>query len=64
MRSERPRVGLRERMARNFKELQEEMDPASRSDNLQRVREELQRTPLDELRDARQLLQADYSTEE
>jgi hypothetical protein len=37
-------------MARNFKELQAKMDPAARSDNRQRVREELQRIALDELR--------------
>jgi len=30
-------------MARNYKELQEKMDPAIRSDNRQRVRDELQR---------------------
>jgi hypothetical protein len=34
-------------MARNFKELQEKMDPASHSDNRQRVRDELQRKALD-----------------
>jgi hypothetical protein len=33
-------------MERNFKELQAKMDPASRADNRQRVREELQRTAL------------------
>ncbi len=48
-------------MARNFKELQAKMDPASRSDNRQRVRDELQRMALDELRIARQLTQADMA---
>src|SRR5208337_2973644 len=48
-------------MARNFKELQEKMDPASRSDNRQRVRDELQRMALDELRSAKQLTQADMA---
>ena len=48
-------------MARNFKELQEKMDPASRSDNRQRVREELKRMALDELRSAKQLTQADMA---
>jgi len=33
-------------MARNYKELQAKMDPASRADNKQRVREELQRMAL------------------
>ncbi len=48
-------------MARNFKELQEKMDPASRSENRRRVREELQRMALDELRSAKQLTQADMA---
>ncbi len=48
-------------MARNFKELQEKMDPASRADNRQRVRDELQRMALDELRSAKQLTQADMA---
>lgn len=48
-------------MARNFKELQEKMDPASRSDNRQRVRDEIQRMALDELRSAKQLTQADMA---
>jgi hypothetical protein len=39
-------------MARNFKELQAKMDPPTRSDNQQRVRDELQRIALDELRSA------------
>ena len=48
-------------MARNYKELQDKMDPASRSDNRQRVRDELQRMALDELRTAKQLTQADMA---
>jgi transcriptional regulator with XRE-family HTH domain len=48
-------------MARNFKELQEKMAPASRADNRQRVRDELQRMALDELRSAKQLTQADMA---
>jgi DNA-binding XRE family transcriptional regulator len=48
-------------MARNFKELQEKMDSASRADNRQRVRDELQRMALDELRTAKQLTQADMA---
>ena len=48
-------------MARNYKELQAKMDPASRADNKQRVREELQRMALEELRGARQLTQADMA---
>jgi DNA-binding XRE family transcriptional regulator len=48
-------------MARNFKELQQKMNPASRADNRQRVREELQRMALDELRTAKQLTQADMA---
>jgi DNA-binding XRE family transcriptional regulator len=48
-------------MARNFKELQAKMDPASRADNEQRVREELQRMALDELRNAKKLTQADLA---
>jgi transcriptional regulator with XRE-family HTH domain len=48
-------------MARNFKELQDKMDPASRSDNRQRVRQELRRMALDELRSAKQLTQADMA---
>jgi DNA-binding XRE family transcriptional regulator len=35
------------------------MDPASLADNQRRVREELQRMALEELRDAKQLTQAD-----
>ena len=48
-------------MARNFKELQAKMDPADLADNKQRVREELQRMALEELRKARQLTQADMA---
>lgn len=48
-------------MARNYKELQARMDPASRADNKRRVREELQRMALEELRGARQLTQADMA---
>src|SRR5580698_5295392 len=48
-------------MARNFKELQAKMDPAIRSQNRQRVRDELQRMALDELRSAKQLTQADMA---
>src|ERR1017187_909444 len=48
-------------MARNFKELQAKMDPASRAENVQRVREELQRMALDELRNAKKLTQADLA---
>lgn len=48
-------------MARNYKELQAKMDPASLADNQQRVREELQRMALEELRGAKQLTQADMA---
>jgi transcriptional regulator with XRE-family HTH domain len=48
-------------MARNFKELHAKMDPARRSENQQRVRDELQRMALDELRSAKQLTQADMA---
>jgi transcriptional regulator with XRE-family HTH domain len=48
-------------MPRNFKELQAKMDSADRSDNRQRVRDELKRMALDELRSARQLTQADMA---
>src|SRR6266496_2903465 len=48
-------------MARNFKGLQAKMDPASRADNAQRVREELQRMALEELRGAKQLTQSDMA---
>src|ERR1700730_3568046 len=48
-------------MARNYKELQAKMNPADVAENKQRVREELQRMALDELRSARQLTQADMA---
>jgi len=48
-------------MAKNFKELQAKMDPASRADNTKRVREELQRMALEELRCAKQLTQSDMA---
>ncbi len=48
-------------MARNYKELRAKMDPASRLDNQRRVREELQRMALEELRGAKQLTQADMA---
>ncbi len=48
-------------MVRNYKELQAKMDPADRADNARRVRDELQRMALDELRRAKQLTQADMA---
>ncbi len=48
-------------MARNYKELQAKMNPADVAGNRQRVREELQRMALDELRNAKQLTQADMA---
>jgi transcriptional regulator with XRE-family HTH domain len=48
-------------MARNYKELQAKMDPADLADNKRRVREELQRMALDELRNAKQLTQEDMA---
>jgi predicted XRE-type DNA-binding protein len=48
-------------MARNYKDLQAKMDPASIADNRMRVREELQRMALEELRCAKQLTQADMA---
>src|SRR5271167_3312598 len=48
-------------MARNYKELQAKMDQASRADNGQRVRDELQRMALDELRSAKRLTQAEMA---
>ena len=48
-------------MARNYKELQEKMDLASRADNALRVRDELQGMALDELRNAKRLTQADMA---
>jgi len=48
-------------MARNYKELQAKMDPATRIENERRVRDELQRMALDELRSAKRLTQADMA---
>jgi transcriptional regulator with XRE-family HTH domain len=48
-------------VARNYKGLQEKTDPASRADNVRRVREELQGMALDELRSAKRLTQADMA---
>src|SRR5579863_9797993 len=48
-------------MARNFRKLQAKMDSADRSDNRQRVRDELHRMALDELRSAKQLTQTDMA---
>jgi DNA-binding XRE family transcriptional regulator len=48
-------------MARNYKKLQALMDPASIADNRRRVREELRRMALDELRGAKRLTQADMA---
>src|SRR5258708_4160762 len=48
-------------MARNYRELQAKMDPASREDNIRRVRQELQRMALEELRGAKHLTQADMA---
>jgi DNA-binding XRE family transcriptional regulator len=48
-------------MARNYKELQAKMNPADVAENKQRVREELQRMALDELRNAKQLTQQDMA---
>ena len=48
-------------MARNFRELQEKMDPVARAENERIVREELQRMALDELRHAKRLTQADMA---
>src|SRR5580704_6118044 len=48
-------------MARNYKELQAKMNPADVAESKQRVREELQRMALDELRNAKQLTQADMA---
>lgn len=48
-------------MARNFRELQTKMDPASRADNALLVREELQRMALEELRSAKRLTQSDMA---
>jgi DNA-binding XRE family transcriptional regulator len=48
-------------MVRKFEELRARMDPADVADNQRRVREELQRMALQELRSARQLTQADMA---
>ena len=48
-------------MARNYKELQAKMNLADVAENKQRVREELQRMALDELRNAKRLTQADMA---
>src|SRR5579862_6685318 len=48
-------------MARNYKELQAKIDPTSLRDNQRRVREELQRMALEELRGAKELTQADMA---
>jgi DNA-binding XRE family transcriptional regulator len=48
-------------MARNYKELQARMDPAAVADNRQRVREELQRMALEELRSAKEATQTDMA---
>jgi len=48
-------------MAGNFKELQAKMDRADRAGNAQRVREELQRMALEDLRGAKQLTQSDMA---
>jgi len=48
-------------MARDFRELQARMDPASRADNRERVRAELKRMALEQLRGVKQLTQADIA---
>lgn len=48
-------------MARNYRELQAKMDPAAVADNKRRVREELQRMALEELRSAKQATQIDMA---
>src|SRR5437588_286635 len=48
-------------MAGNFKELQAKIDRASRADNAHRVREELQRIALEELRSSKPLTQSDMA---
>lgn len=48
-------------MARNYKELQAKMDPARRATNQHRVRQELQRMALEELRNAKQATQTDMA---
>ena len=46
-------------MARNFKELQANMEPASRADKVRRVCDELRRTSLEGLKDGKQLTESD-----
>jgi len=48
-------------MARNYKELQAKMDPASRAANQHRVRQEMHRMALEELRNAKQATQTDMA---
>lgn len=48
-------------MARNYRELQAKMHPVSRMANGRRVREEIQRMALDELRNAERLTQVDIA---
>jgi transcriptional regulator with XRE-family HTH domain len=48
-------------MARSYKELQAKMDPTSRADNVQKVREELERMALEEVRSAKELTQVDMA---
>src|SRR5580658_7547137 len=48
-------------MARNYEALQEKMASASRADNTERVRDELKKMALDELRSAKRLTQADMA---
>lgn len=48
-------------MARNYKELQTKMDPARRATTQQRVRQELQRMALEELRNAKQATQTEMA---
>jgi DNA-binding XRE family transcriptional regulator len=48
-------------MARNYTELQAKINPASLADNRERVRNEIQRMALEELRNAKQLTQADMA---
>src|SRR5260370_28961067 len=48
-------------MARNYREIQAKMDPASRAGNVLRVRDELQRVGRDELVSGKRLTQADMA---
>src|SRR5271166_6667183 len=48
-------------MARKFNELRAKMNPVDVADNKRRVRDELQRMALQELRSARELTQADMA---